>query len=226
MKKVTCLIILLLLTFTVGVVMANTAKQDSDGELYIVQAGDWLSKIAEKYYGDVLAYHAIVDATNAKAETDSNFILIVNPDMIEIGQRLWIPTKNIQKSSDEDDDGLAQFELEGSTWVLVSYGKADNAHEVITGTQITVSFTADKISGSASCNNYSASFSRMGNELTIGVPVSTRMACSSESIMKQEMDYLGLLESVERYHIQDGRMQIFSGPNVLNFVLQAGSRTN
>ena len=32
---------------------------------YTVQSGDWLSKIAEKYLGDVLAYLVIVEATNA-----------------------------------------------------------------------------------------------------------------------------------------------------------------
>ena len=30
----------------------------------VVQADDWLSKIAEKFYGDPLAYQAIADATN------------------------------------------------------------------------------------------------------------------------------------------------------------------
>jgi hypothetical protein len=32
---------------------------------YSVQADDWLSKIADKFYGDVLAFPAIVEATNA-----------------------------------------------------------------------------------------------------------------------------------------------------------------
>lgn len=32
---------------------------------YTVQADDWLSKIAEKFYGDILAFPAIAEATNA-----------------------------------------------------------------------------------------------------------------------------------------------------------------
>jgi len=61
-------------------------------EVYIVQADDWLSKLAQKYYGDALAYPAIVEATNAKAAEDTTFAPITNPDVIEVGQKLWIPT--------------------------------------------------------------------------------------------------------------------------------------
>ncbi len=57
-----------------------------------VQADDWLSKLAEKAYGDVLAYPAIVAATNAKNAADSTFAKIENPDVIEIGWKLCIPS--------------------------------------------------------------------------------------------------------------------------------------
>jgi tungstate transport system substrate-binding protein len=58
----------------------------------IVQADDWLSKIAEKIYGDVFAYPAIVQATNAKQAEDATFALIENADVIEIGWKLCIPS--------------------------------------------------------------------------------------------------------------------------------------
>jgi len=58
---------------------------------YIVQADDWLSKLADKYFGDVLAYPAIVEATNAAAQADSSYATIANPDLIEIGWQLCIP---------------------------------------------------------------------------------------------------------------------------------------
>jgi hypothetical protein len=64
---------------------------EEDGEAYIVQADDWLSKLADKFYGDIFAYPTIVDATNARAKEDSSFAVITNPDLIEIGQKLWIP---------------------------------------------------------------------------------------------------------------------------------------
>ncbi len=71
---------------------APPAQTEAEGQEYVVQADDWLSKIADKFYGDILAYPTIVEATNAKAAEDDSFAVIDNPDVIEIGQKLWIPT--------------------------------------------------------------------------------------------------------------------------------------
>ena len=57
-----------------------------------VQTDDWLSKLADKYYGDALAFPAIVAATNQKTEEDSSFARIDNPDLIEPGWKLCIVT--------------------------------------------------------------------------------------------------------------------------------------
>jgi uncharacterized protein len=59
----------------------------------VVQAEDWLSKIAQKFYNDPLAYPAIAEATNAKAKTDSSYATIQNPDLIEPGWKLCIPSQ-------------------------------------------------------------------------------------------------------------------------------------
>jgi hypothetical protein len=58
---------------------------------YSVQADDWLSKLAEKNFGDPLAYPAIVDATAAAAQTDTSYAAITDPNFIEIGWKLCIP---------------------------------------------------------------------------------------------------------------------------------------
>ncbi len=60
-------------------------------ETYTVQADDWLSKIADKVLGDLLAYPAIVSATNQQHTADPSFAEIINPDLIEIGWKLCIP---------------------------------------------------------------------------------------------------------------------------------------
>jgi|GEM_PF-5687642 len=83
--------VLVWLSFTGTVIAAAPPSQASEGDVYIVQAEDWLSKIAEKYYGDILAYPAIIAATNTKANSDASFAYITNPDFIEVGQKLWIP---------------------------------------------------------------------------------------------------------------------------------------
>jgi len=70
---------------------AMTPSMESCGQDYVVQADDWLSKIAEKFYGDPTAYPAIFDATNAAAAAGGAYDAIENPDIIEIGQVLCIP---------------------------------------------------------------------------------------------------------------------------------------
>ena len=58
---------------------------------YIVQSEDWLSKIADKFYGDPVAYTVIFEATNAAASAGGAYDAIANPDIIEVGQTLCIP---------------------------------------------------------------------------------------------------------------------------------------
>ncbi|MCF6267618.1 MAG: LysM peptidoglycan-binding domain-containing protein [Desulfuromusa sp.] len=62
------------------------------GVMYTVKKDDSISLLAKKYYGDVLKYKIIVDATNAKADIDSIFTHIENPNTISAGQVLWIPS--------------------------------------------------------------------------------------------------------------------------------------
>jgi branched-chain amino acid transport system substrate-binding protein len=58
----------------------------------VVQADDWLSKLADKIYGDVQAFPAIVEATNQARATDDSYARIDNSDIIEPGWKLCIPS--------------------------------------------------------------------------------------------------------------------------------------
>lgn len=78
-------------TVLAGAASAAAPLPQDGGESYTVQADDWLSKLAEKNYGDVLAWPVIWKATNAKAAEDDSFTAIPNPNVIEVGQKLWIP---------------------------------------------------------------------------------------------------------------------------------------
>jgi hypothetical protein len=73
------------------VVKAAPPRQAPPGEEYTIQAGDWLTKISEKYYGDPQAYRPIIEATNAKAAEDSTFATVNDPNLIIVGQKLWVP---------------------------------------------------------------------------------------------------------------------------------------
>lgn len=75
--------------FSVGV---SAQTEVACADTVTVQADDWLSKLAEKYYGDPLAYPIIVEATNAQAARDDKFTPIANPNVIEVGWNLCIPS--------------------------------------------------------------------------------------------------------------------------------------
>ena len=89
-KKITILLAVLLIF---GAVVVPTYAQGPDcADVYTVQADDWLSKLGDRFFGTYLAYPAIVDATNAAAGSDESFAKIKNPDEIEVGQQLCIPS--------------------------------------------------------------------------------------------------------------------------------------
>jgi putative spermidine/putrescine transport system substrate-binding protein len=92
-KSVNIVSVMLLLTLMLTLAPATTLAQDEvvcESDV-IVQLDDWLSKIAEKFYGDVLAFTAIAEATNAKAASDPSYATIANVDVIEPGWKLCIP---------------------------------------------------------------------------------------------------------------------------------------
>ena len=91
--KTISVLVLFLFVLSVGVAGAAPPSQ-TGGETYAVQADDWLSKLADKFYGDVFAWPAIWEATNAKATEDDSFAVIEDPNVIEVGQKLWIPSQD------------------------------------------------------------------------------------------------------------------------------------
>ena len=54
------------------------------GNTYTVVSGDSLSKIAKNHYGDAAKWHQIYDANKA--------VIGNNPDLIEVGQVLTLPS--------------------------------------------------------------------------------------------------------------------------------------
>jgi molybdate transport system substrate-binding protein len=71
---------------------APTGQAEACAEVYTVQVDDWLSKIADKFLGEVLAFPAIFAATNQQHTVDPTFARIENPDLIEAGWQLCIPS--------------------------------------------------------------------------------------------------------------------------------------
>jgi uncharacterized protein len=91
-KRWLILWVVMVLAGAVKATFAAPPPQSND-QSYVVQADDWLSKIADKVYGDVLTWTAIWLGTNAKAVADESYTLIEDPNIIEVGQKLWIPSQ-------------------------------------------------------------------------------------------------------------------------------------
>ncbi len=85
--------ILLMVALMLVVPMASAAAPLNQGQDYTVQADDWLSKLAEKFLGDVLSYGAITYHTNQKNTEDDSYARITNSDLIEVGAKIYIPTE-------------------------------------------------------------------------------------------------------------------------------------
>lgn len=99
------------LAFSNNVAVAATNLQ-TQGQDYIVQAGDSLTKLAVRFYGDAKAWRVIYEGTNAKAASDPSYARIENPNIIHIGQKLWIPDRNAAAPPANDPQALqAAYDL-------------------------------------------------------------------------------------------------------------------
>lgn len=89
--KIVGLVIFVLAWGFASVGQAASPSMQEEGQEYVVQADDWLSKLADKYLGNANMWHLIVDATNTRAAADPRLTVIDNPDLIYPGQRIFIP---------------------------------------------------------------------------------------------------------------------------------------
>lgn len=117
--------------------------------------------------------------------------------------------------SNEKEETILVFDLAepkrlpGTLWNVIMYNNGQEAVvSVIIGTEITAFFSEDgQISGSAGCNNYSATYEIDGEKITFGPAIATRMACSKpEGIMEQETVYLAALGMATSYRFENDRL--------------------
>lgn len=86
-------IIFLMIAMMLAIPAVSGAAPLYQGQDYTVQADDWLSKLADKFLGDVLAYPAITYYTNQKSAADDSFAQIRDSNVIEVGQKIYIPSQ-------------------------------------------------------------------------------------------------------------------------------------
>ena len=108
--------------------------------------------------------------------------------------------------------------LVDTVWVLQSMGAPDSPTSVQSGTIITAIFDSEgTLSGTASCNNYSAGYTIEDGKIEIQQPISTLRACTQG--MEQEAAYLEALPSAESYQITGAYLEISydGGAGVLRY---------
>jgi polar amino acid transport system substrate-binding protein len=98
--------------------------------------------------------------------------------------------------------------LAGTQWTAIAYSDGSAVQTVLPGTSLTADFGADgTLSGSAGCNNYSASYLTDGNLLTIYPPQRQQAVCAEpEGIMEQEQDFLAALVSASAFSMEGGQL--------------------
>ena len=101
--------------------------------------------------------------------------------------------------------GTGSDQLIGTTWKLISY----DGNIPLAGKNMTASFDAKEIQGSASCNTYFGTYRLKGDQISIDELGWTEMACMDpEGIMEQEQTIMKLLSESSSYSIQGDRLQI------------------
>jgi len=87
--RLSALLLLFLLLMPAPAVIAQTPAACTVD--IVVQAGDSLSAIAARYYGNLANYQQIINATNAQAAIDSSYASIANADTLTVGWKLCLP---------------------------------------------------------------------------------------------------------------------------------------
>jgi heat shock protein HslJ len=110
--------------------------------------------------------------------------------------------------------------LIGTGWTLVGYVHNDTPTQAVSGTKVTLDFGDEgRISGSAGCNRYFASYEMKGTAISIGQAGSTMMFCGTTGVMEQEIAYLMLLSQAKTITTDGDRLTLSDakGTTLLTF---------
>ena len=122
-----------------------------------------------------------------------------------------------EKPQDQKDKAKQEVSLEDTKWILQSYGEPENLKDVLEDTEITATFNKEEgqVTGSAGCNSYFGSYEAEDANLSIPGPIgATEMSCGEQKDT-QEREYLSILQAAESYEIEDGKLTINCGNQVL-----------
>lgn len=111
--------------------------------------------------------------------------------------------------------------LAGTRWDVINYNNGKQAVvSVLTSSAITLNFDADgRVSGNASCNDYTGRYDISGDILHVGALATTFRLCHKpDGIMEQERQYLTALQSAQTYEIAGDTLTIRDGGGAIQVV--------
>ena len=96
--------------------------------------------------------------------------------------------------------------LTTNLWILSEL----NGKPPLPETAITAEFSEDgKVTGSASCNNYSTSYSVSRNKITFGEQVALTMMACPDPVMEQERAYMEALTAAATFEIDEDELTLY-----------------
>ncbi|HXV98376.1 MAG TPA: META domain-containing protein [Anaerolineae bacterium] len=116
--------------------------------------------------------------------------------------------------------------FENTTWTLKLFKQEENWIPVVLGSEVTAQFEGEQLSGSAGCNDYSATVDQEGTKLTLtSITASAETCTEPEGLMAQEEIYLAALETVAGYQQVGVSLALLNGAGqpVLLFGAQAAN---
>ena len=108
--------------------------------------------------------------------------------------------------------------LTGTTWRVTGLNNGrQGVVSVLDGSSLTMEFAADgKLTGSAGCNRFHASYTREGAKLSIGAVAATRRQCEQPAgAMEQEQQFLKALQTVTTVRAEGDRLELHAADGAL-----------
>lgn len=97
--------------------------------------------------------------------------------------------------------------LEGTTWQLSGILTKDALSSVVNNSAVTLTIEDGKLSGKA-CNTFSGTVEVSGENLKVGPLMTTKMACKSSALTKQEAAVLKGLQAASTFAIEGAELTI------------------
>lgn len=102
---------------------------------------------------------------------------------------------------------IADLPLEGTTWTLSGLVANDAVTTPVSGSTVTMTIADGTLSGKA-CNSFHGTVDAKDGTIKVGPLMSTKMACTSEALTKQETQVLTTLQAATTYTIKGDELTI------------------